>query len=362
MGGICFFNTAKAWGGGEKWHFEVSGHLHAKGFNVFVVAHRDSVLLKKLMEAGIPCQGIEITNLSFLNPFKHISITKILKKGNFHSIVMNMSRDIKIAGPSAKRANIDRIIYRRGSAIPIKNTFLNRYYFKKVLTEILANSYATKRTILENNPDLFPENKITVIHNGIDIADVQHKLSRSDGTPNKEFTLLTLGRLEYQKNHEFLIHLSKALNELKLPHKIVIGGSGRLRERLEKLTKNLDVAKQVIFKGFIVDPLSFIQQADVFVLPSLWEGFGYVLAEASLCKKPIIAFDISSNPEVVVQKKTGFLVPINDLEAFRDKIQYLFQNPSRRKEMGEAGLEHIQQHFDKKKQLQKIEEYIVNDK
>ena len=43
---ICFFNTAKAWGGGEKWHLEISSYLHEKGYPVFVIAHEDSELFK----------------------------------------------------------------------------------------------------------------------------------------------------------------------------------------------------------------------------------------------------------------------------------------------------------------------------
>src|SRR5690606_1106956 len=160
MGKICFFNTAKVWGGGEKWHFEVSGHIHSKGYPVLVIAHRDSVLFQKLKGANIPCLGINLSNLGFLNPMKHHEICSIFKEHGFQTIVMNMSRDIKIAGPCAKRAKIKRIVYRRGSAIPIKDTYLNRFLFKNVLTEVLANSQATKQTILENNGKLFPEDKI----------------------------------------------------------------------------------------------------------------------------------------------------------------------------------------------------------
>ena len=156
---LCFFNTAKAWGGGEKWHFEISSYLHQNGHDVLVVAHSQSALYQKLLKAGIPCQGIKLTNLSFLNPFKHLTIKNLLKKANVRTIIMNLSRDVKVAGPSAKKANVKRIIYRRGSAIPIRNNILNRFLFKNIVSEVLANSVATKKTVLENNPNLFPEEK-----------------------------------------------------------------------------------------------------------------------------------------------------------------------------------------------------------
>ncbi len=360
MGAICFFNTAKAWGGGEKWHFEVSNYLHQNGHNIKVFARKDSVLLQRLQEAGIPSEGVHITNLSFLNPFKRWSIQKMLQKGNFETIVMNLSRDIKIAGPCAKKANIARIIYRRGSAIPIKNTSLNRHYFKNILTEVLANSEATKKTILENNPKLFPVDKIKVIYNGIDIDSINQTAANENHSQHKEIQLVNLGRLEFQKNQEFLVRLSKKLKDKNVPHKMIIGGSGRLKEKLEHLVRQLDVTDTVELTGFIDNPISFMQKGDVFVLPSLWEGFGYVLAEAALCKKPIIAFDVSSNPELVIHQKTGFLVPLNNLDSFANKVITLYNQPDLRTQMGEAGYQHITTHFDKKKQIKKIEAYLIN--
>ncbi|WP_422860476.1 glycosyltransferase [Flagellimonas sp. S174] len=354
---LCFFNTAKAWGGGEKWHFEVSDYLHKNGHNVLVIAHSQSVLYQKLLKAEIPCLGIKLTNLSFLNPFKHLKIKNLLKKNNVRAIIMNLSRDVKIAGPSAKKANIERIIYRRGSAIPIRDSWLNRFLFKNVITEVLANSIATKKTVLENNGSLFPEDDITVLYNGIDVLDTVRKENK---TSKKDFTLVNLGRLEYQKNQKFLIPLALELKKRRLEFKIIIGGEGRLRNELEAMIAEHGLEQQVLLAGFVEDPISFLLQADVFVLPSLWEGFGYVLAEAALCKKPIIAFDISSNPELVDHEKTGYLLKCNDVETFADKVVELQKNDALRTKMGLNGFLKIQENFDRNKQLKKIEDYLVN--
>lgn len=354
---LCFFNTAKAWGGGEKWHFEISKYLHQKGHKVFVIAHSQSVLYQKLLKAGIPCEGIKLTNLSFLSPFKHLKIQGLLKKNNVRAIIMNLSRDVKIAGPSAKKVNASRIIYRRGSAIPIKNNFLNRFLFKKVVTDVLANSIATKKTVLENNSNLFPEEKIKIIYNGIDIVDTSNM---SQPKAEEIFTLVNIGRLEYQKNQKFLVHLAAELKKRDFQFKIIIGGEGRLRDTLEGLIKELGVEEYVILPGFVNDPLPFIMQGDVFVLPSFWEGFGYVLAEAALCKKPIVAFDISSNPELVLHEQSGYLVQEGNLAEFADRIVELNENSEKRIQMGLNGFQNLQKNFDKKEQLKKIEDYLIH--
>ena len=121
----------------------------------------------------------------------------------------------------------------------------------------------------------------------------------------------------------------------------------------------LNVEDKVKFAGFIKNSADFLNRADIFVLPSLWEGFGYVLAEAALCQKPIVAFKCSSNPEVVIHGKTGFLTPVNDLLAFSDKVQYLKNHPEQRHNMGRNGATFVKQNFDSLKIREVLENYLV---
>ena len=236
---------------------------------------------------------------------------------------------------------------------------LNRYYFGKVVTAVLANSEATKRTVLEKNPKLFPQEKIRVIYNGIPIPEHGMEL---DSLPKEEapFIVLNLGRLEEQKNQQFLVTLGTELKNRGLQFKLLIGGEGRLRPALEEAIRGAELTEEIRLCGFIEDAYAFIKQADVFVLPSLWEGFGYVLAEAAICKKPIVAFQLSSNPELVIHGETGFLVPPNDVTAFANALEQLYRNPEAAKKMGEAGRRHTMAHFDKEKQLLKIEAYLLD--
>lgn len=358
---ICFFNSTKAWGGGEKWHLEASTHLHALGYPVLVIAQIKGELYNRLLNSGIQCLGSRVTNLSFLKISKIRSIKKILETNNVGTIVMNLSRDLKLAGLAAKWAGIERIIYRRGSAIPIKNSWLNRCYFNHIVSEVLANSYATRKTVLAHNPNLFPKDKIKVIYNGIDIDKFLGRATTSYYLKKDvdELVITNLGRLEFQKNQKFLIALASELKRRKLKFKMVIGGEGRLREELLDKAKNLNVQHQVVFAGFIENPKDLICSGDIFVLPSLWEGFGYVLAEAALCEKPIVAFNCSSNPEVVIDGSTGFLTPVDDIEAFADKVQYLAEHPKERREMGQSGLAFARENFDSVTIQEKVVNYLV---
>ena len=79
-------------------------------------------------------------------------------------------------GQAAKLARIPRIVYRRGSAKPIKNSILNRFLFKDIITHLLANSDKTKQTILAKNKDFSPEQSIKVVYNGINPNNTKNKI------------------------------------------------------------------------------------------------------------------------------------------------------------------------------------------
>ena len=164
---ICFFNSAKTWGGGEKWHYDIATRLHAKGYKVIVITNKKSELFLRLSESEIKTYSVKISNYSFLNPFKAKKVAAILKNEHVSTIIINLPSDLKVAGPVSRKAGVTKVIYRRGSAIPIKNKLSNRILFKNYIDEIIANSEATKNTILSNNPTLFDKNKINVIYNGI---------------------------------------------------------------------------------------------------------------------------------------------------------------------------------------------------
>lgn len=357
---ICFLNSTDAWGGGEKWHFETCHYMHKKGYQVLFLTNHNSALHKKLKTSDIPYQCLNLKNTSFLNPFKILEVKNILKKHDVDVIITNLSRDLKIGGFAAKLAGVKRVIYRRGSAIPIKNKLINRYIFNTIVTDVLANTEATKETVLQNNPKLFPKDKITVIHNYIDVAAFLNKTYNPIySKTNNDIVLVNLGRLEHQKNQEFLINVAKELRSRQINFKLIIGGDGRLKDHLINLTKELDLEDYIKFPGFIKNPKDLIHSGDIFLLSSLWEGFGYVLAEAALCKKPVIAFNISSNPEVVVHEQTGYLTPFNDIKAFADKIEQLYKEPDKIIEMGEAGFAFASKSFNSTLIQEKIETYLT---
>lgn len=352
---ICFFNCAKVWGGGEKWHLDHAKAFAEKGHQVIVVSNTNSELLNRANCNNIKTKAFNISNLSFLNPLKRHKIYRYFRDEKFDILVMNFSKDLKTAAYVAKKAGIKKIIYRRGSDIPIKNSPLNRYLFRKCITHIIANSEATKRSILLNNKNLFPADKIKVLYNGISFKNIENNTEE-----HKTPTIGTIGRLSYQKRHDLLISIAKMLYDKGVNCKFIIGGDGELKGKIYQQITDNKLNSLVQLSGFINNPHQYLQQIDIFVLTSEWEGFGYVLAEAMRAKKPIVAFNVSSVPELVIDGKNGFLIPWNDTKLFAESLEFLINNPEKCKEMGSFGYNYALQKFDFDNNQKLVIDYFIN--
>ncbi|MGE4287803.1 MAG: glycosyltransferase [Salinivirgaceae bacterium] len=341
---VTLFNTAKKWGGGEKWHAEMGALLNENNVAITCFARKNSRLFQKLKTAGIECVPTRVGNLSFLNPFKLFQLYRLLKNVSPDILIMNLPSDLKTAGLAARLAGIKHIIYRRGSAIPLRNSWTNRLIFKYIVTEMIVNSDETLRTVRQNNPEIFPLEKIHLIYNGID-TEPYFSSSKAFHKSTHEIVLGNLARLSYQKGQFVLIDLAERLREDGYKFKILIGGIGELEQELKTLVQKKKLDDQVQFMGFVENPYDFLNQIDIFVFPSIWEGFGYSIVEAKLAKKPVVAFQVSSNPEVIQNDIDGFLVPLNNLDAFYEATKRLMDAPGLIEKMGKSGHQDVLNRF-----------------
>lgn len=348
---ICFVNTCAIWGGGEKWHLEAALGLDRSRFKVHMLCSPGSVLGQEAEAAGLQVHYFNIGNLSFLNPFKMKKLKAFFVREAFHAVVLNLPADLKSAGPAARRAGTEKVVYRRGSAIPVRDTALNRRLFSKVITHVIANSEATKRTILQNNPNLIDEKRVTVIRNSLDAGQyyvVKHK------SKNK-IVFGNLGRLVEQKGQDMLVQIAKKIDNTGLDFQLLIGGGGLMHDVLENRIKQAGLDERVSLVGEVAGPAAFMQGLDVFLLPSRWEGFGYVIAEAMASGLPVVAFDVSSNPELVAHGLTGYLAPAFDLGQFAEYALQLARDAKARQDMGRKARGVIEDEYTPQLAIAKLE-------
>ncbi|MFO7370677.1 MAG: glycosyltransferase [Bacteroidales bacterium] len=353
--------NTKTWGGGEKWHFETASALKNKGHNITLLAYAGKDLFRKSQAAGIKTMPVSVSNLSFLNPFCLLRLYFLFRREKPDIVVLNSSSDIKTSGVAARLAGIRHIVFRRGSAIPVRNTRLNRLLYRYVITHIIANSEETKRTILQHNKLLFPADKISVIYNGINLSQLDAlpagKLYQKNA---EELVIGNMGRMVAQKGQQYLIEMARILSKKDFRFKILIAGTGQMKDSLKQMAIESGVEDKIVFLGFVENAKAFMESIDIFALPSVWEGFGYVLVEAMACRKPVVAFQVSSNPEIIADSATGYLVAPLNVQEFCIKLEELGRNRELRNQFGTAGRKRAEALFDHEKSQQLVESLLLS--
>lgn len=314
---ILFFNSNQAWGGGEKWHLNMAISLKAQNYRVYICCFKEGELAKKAKEQGLEVIEIHLTNLSFLNFFKRREVCKLMKKLTPYAVIMNLPRDVKICAHLAKRHKVKKVIYRRGMPHPFKRNLINRFVFSKVDT-FIANSETIKKSITQNFPEL--ESKTQIIFNGV--LPKENILT----SPQTPLRLANIGRLVEQKGQKELIEVAKILKEQKVNFELQIAGTGPLKETLEHLIQVSNLQENVKLVGH-QSAENVFQSCDFFIFTSHFEGSANALIEALQYQKIVVAFDISSNPEVIKNGVNGILVPYKDCLAMANAIRELSMNP-----------------------------------
>lgn len=225
-----------------------------------------------------------------------------------------------------------------------------------------------KRKLVELGCD---EKKIIVHRMGIDLE--KFKYSERKIQPKEPLKLLTIGRLVEKKGHEYAIN---AIARVITNHKDIIymiAGDGPLRNNLESLVSELGIKDYVKFLGVVEQDeiLKIYRQAHIFILPSVTasdgdqEGIPVVLMEAQATGLPIISTYHSGIPEVVVDGKSGFLVPEKNVDALAERMEYLIEHPEMWSEMGKYGKEFVEARYEIRKlnqRLVKISKALLTDK
>lgn len=154
-----------------------------------------------------------------------------------------------------------------------------------------------------------------------------------------------VGRFMEQKNHSLLLR-SFARVQSETPVYLWLIGDGELRPAMEQLAQELGVADRVRFWGVRSDVADILNAADIFVLPSKWEGNPLSVMEAMATGLPVVATAVGGVPELVEEGVSGFLTPNEDADAFTNALQRLVDNAELRRRMGEAALRHAREKFD----------------
>lgn len=167
------------------------------------------------------------------------------------------------------------------------------------------------------------ENKISIIPNGVDLSKIS---VHHEATRQIPYRIICVGRLSWEKGHEFLIRaMPKIRKEFPSAH-LVLVGDGPLRNDLRGLVFTLSLQNFVEFKGLLShkQTIEEIKKSTVFVCPSLAEGLGIVFIEAQACGVPVIGANVGGIPDVIQDGVNGLLVPPRDSQVIADAVKNIW--------------------------------------
>ncbi len=225
------------------------------------------------------------------------------------------------------------------------NRYLARYTFV-----VTAGSADIERDVLE--VDRLPREKVVRLANCIDLTRVDSVLIPAEaklrlGFAATDFVIGTVGRVEEQKGHVFLLEAFAQLRRLPggANLRLLLVGDGRLLPALRETADRLGIAEACRFPGSITSLGDVYRALDLFIMPSLWEGLSLAMLEAMAAGLPVIATDVGGAREVLGDNQWGLLVPPKDAGTIAAAAEKLLANQQTCAAMAATGAERVRSHY-----------------
>ncbi|MBU1700062.1 MAG: glycosyltransferase [Candidatus Eisenbacteria bacterium] len=251
--------------------------------------------------------------------------------------------------PSARMAKVPKIVttrhnidaFRRRS--PIRQ--INRYLWQKVDAGISVSQAVARFSIEEEGAPA--EIQHVVLHGieapplGEDRMGIRHELGLNDD----QVVIGMVGRLTEQKGVRYGLQAFARVIPGFTTVQLVVVGDGPLCGELKREAVSLGINDHVHFLGWREHAERTMRAFDIFLMPSLWEGFGIVLLEAMGRELPVVASRVDAIPEIVREGETGFLVAARNVKDLQQRLSRLLADAGLRMKMGRAGRKVVETEF-----------------
>jgi len=345
---ILFINSIRMWGGAEVWLMDIMHGLQNRGHEVTLLCRSGTPLAENARARGFA--PVTMRMRSDFDPLVIAATRRLIRQRNIDVISTNMDKELRFGGIAAKLSGGTCVIPSREVDYPLKNNWRYRFTYNVLADQIVANSRATKQTLLQNAPWLDAD-RIEVIYKGIDPQPflerpqeglaLRQAFGVSAGTPLVGF----VGQIIERKGIPDIVEAIPLVLQQLPEAKFFFAGEGKLSGFLQSEIRRRGLANRVIYAGFRRDVPAIMKAIDVLILPSVVEGFGYVLVEAMAAGKPVVATNVSSIPEIVVNGQTGLLVRTRAPEELARAVGRFLAHPPLAAQMGERGRQRVLQHF-----------------
>lgn len=262
----------------------------------------------------------------------HINLMMAMFQWSFSGKIKIVAREASLVSSNIKDAKLPGIY----------KVLAKRYY--KRLDHIICQSAAMQKDLVNNFA--VAENKTTVVHNPVEAGTV------IPVTGNKLYKFITVARLSAEKGIDRII---KALSLVDLPYQYYIIGDGNEKVSLQQIVNASGLNDKIFFTGLKEIPFSGMQDADLFLFGSYYEGFPNAVLEAIACGIPVVTFDMPGGiKEIITDGINGLLVKDDEFKSFASAVEKALSMPFNRKQVSEQAL----QKFSIPKIIKKVEEVL----
>lgn len=232
-------------------------------------------------------------------------------------------------------------VYNQGNLNETGRAFLHRIKVR-LADRIIAVSNAAMKLLQEYgaSPD-----KLRRVYLGIDLEEIDKQLSSNHGDKNY---ILTVARIVSYKRHDDIIRAFHKISADWPQLRLLIAGQvfeHSYLQQLQQLVHELGLTERVEFLGLRTDILQLMQQAAVLVHCSESEAFGWVIVEAMAVGLPVIAAAVDGPSEIIEHGKTGFLVPVGDINMYADALRTLLNRPDLSREIAGNARKRVEEKF-----------------
>lgn len=331
---VIVYSGAKHGGGIETYLDLFFANADKTKIDLTLISLGDWPLTAKLQATN--CQ-LQVFSEGRINPLNVFRITKYLKNNDFELVVSQGT----VANAYARAASLlsgvpSLVIIHSDSYYDYPNGFVRSIYAViEYLTRFPTKHYIAVSQYL--GAKLYQsgvsEDNISVIYNGV-LSDQKPKKQKVE-SPKAKLVIGSIGRLHEVKNFRELILGCAALKMKSWKLKVI--GEGAERSNLDQLIQSLGLEDKVELLGRVEDVGEQLSQIDIYVQPSLSEGFGLTVIEAMLTGKPVIVSPYGALPELVEHKETGIVMDGASHSYITEAIESLSSNKTLMKKVATNG-------------------------
>jgi glycosyltransferase involved in cell wall biosynthesis len=208
------------------------------------------------------------------------------------------------------------------------------------------------------------ENKIRLIPNGINIEkfeeNKEENFKEKLELPLDKKIIISVGSLTKQKGYEKFFEALADIKKKGWDFKYIILGEGPERNKLEAKINELDLKDSIDLLGIKENVPEYLQAADIFAMPSLWEGFSISLLEAAASKLPLLVSPVGGNTEIVKNGETGFLAEIGNTNSWQEALKKMLSlNQEELQKLGEKAHILVKEKYSLEKMINEYENLFI---